>query len=137
MYGDEHLIFRDSIQKFLAREIAPHLGRWERDGLIPRDVWEKMGASGFLCPWLPEEHGGSGGDFLHSVVVMEELAKVYESGFALPLHSDVIVPYIASFANEEQKKRWLPGCANGEIVTAIAMTEPGTGSDLANIATTA
>jgi len=90
-----------------------------------------------LCPWLPEEHGGPGGDFLHSVIVMEELARIYESGFAMPLHSDVVVPYIHTYGSKAQKQRWLPGCVSGEVVTAIAMTEPGTGSDLAAIQTTA
>jgi len=105
MYRDEHLIFRDSFRKFLAREIAPHLGRWERDGLIPREVWEKMGASGFLCPWLPEEHGGSGGDFLHSVIVAEELAKAGAICMMAPLHSDVVAPYIFDLGTAEQKSR--------------------------------
>ncbi len=104
---------------------------------MDRDAWRKAGEAGLLCPWLEEEHGGPGGDFLHSVIVMEEAARAYESGFALGLHSDIIVPYIHSFGTEAQKAKWLPGCASGELVTAIAMTEPGTGSDLASIATTA
>ena len=105
--------------------------------MVDRESWRKAGAAGFLCPWLDERYGGPGGDFLHSVVVMEELGRVHESGFAMSLHSDVVVPYIASFGDEEQKQRWLPGCASGELVTAIAMTEPGTGSDLAGIQATA
>jgi acyl-CoA dehydrogenase len=90
-----------------------------------------------LCPWLSEADGGPGGDFLHSVIVIEELAHAYESGFAIGLHSDIIVPYIASFGTRAQKKRWLPGCASGDVITALAMTEPGTGSDLAAIGATA
>src|SRR4029077_18293218 len=86
---------------------------------------------------IEETYGGPGGDFLHSVVVMEELARAYESGFAIPLHSDVVVPYIHEFGTEEQKQRWLPGCVSGDLVTAIAMTEPGAGSDLAAIETRA
>jgi len=100
-------------------------------------VWRKAGAGGFLCAWLPEQYGGPGADFSYSCVVMEELSAVYESGLALPLHSDVIVPYVHRLGTEEQKHRWLPGCASGDVVTAIAMTEPGTGSDLAAIATAA
>jgi acyl-CoA dehydrogenase len=105
--------------------------------MVDREAWRKAGQAGFLCPWLEESWGGGGGDFLHSCVVMEELAKIYESGFALSLHSDVVVPYLHEFGNDAQRKRWLPGCATGELVTAVAMTEPGTGSDLAAIATTA
>ena len=105
--------------------------------MVDRDAWRKAGEAGLLCPWLEPEYGGAGGDFLHSVVGTEELMRAYESGFALSLHSDVVVPYIHSFGNEAQKKRWLPGCASGELVTAVAMTEPGTGSDLAALQTTA
>ncbi len=96
-----------------------------------------FGAQGFLCPWMEEKYGGAEGSFLHSVIIMEELARAYESGFAMALHSDIIVPYLHTFGTEAQKQKWLPGCASGEIVTALAMTEPGTGSDLAAIATSA
>jgi acyl-CoA dehydrogenase len=137
LFGEEHELFRQSFKKFVEREVVPNQERWMDRGMVDRETWRKAGEGGFLCPWLETEHGGAGGDFLHSVVVIEELAKVYESGFAMSLHSDIIVPYIHEFGSAEQKKRWLPGCASGEIVTAIAMTEPGTGSDLANIATTA
>ncbi len=137
LLSPEHEIFRQSVRGFLQREVVPHQERWFEQGMVDREVWRKAGAAGLLCPWLPEEDGGPGGDFLHSVVVMEEMARVYESGFALPLHSDVVVPYLASFGSDELKRRYLPGCVSGDIVTAIAMTEPGTGSDLAAIATTA
>ncbi|HJL03557.1 MAG TPA: acyl-CoA dehydrogenase family protein [Polyangiaceae bacterium LLY-WYZ-15_(1-7)] len=137
LFGEEHEIFRKAFRQFLQKEVVPNQEAWREEGSVSREVWRAAGAQGFLCPWLEEEHGGPGGDFLHSVVVIEELAKVYESGFALPLHSDVVVPYIHEFGTPEQKKKWLPGCANGELVTAIAMTEPGTGSDLAGIRTTA
>lgn len=137
LFSEEHELFRKSFRKFLEREVVPHQDRWRAQGIVDRDAWRKAGAEGFLCPWMEEAYGGAGGDFLHSVVIMEELAKVYESGFALSLHSDVIVPYLHTFGDDEQKKRWLPGCASGELVTAIAMTEPGSGSDLAAIATTA
>ena len=137
LFSPEHELFRATAREFFQREVVPHQERWMEAGIVDREAWRKAGEAGLLCPWLPEEYGGPGGDFLHSVIVIEELARAHESGFALPLHSDVVVPYIASFASEEQKRRWLPGCASGELVTAIAMTEPGTGSDLAAIATTA
>ncbi|MBK9001871.1 MAG: acyl-CoA dehydrogenase family protein [Myxococcales bacterium] len=137
LFSEEHEQFRQSFKKFVEREILPNQERWREQGIVDREAWRKAGAGGFLCPWLETEHGGPGGDFLCSVVVIEELSKIYESGFAISLHSDIIVPYIHEFGSDAQKKRWLPGCASGDLVTAIAMTEPGTGSDLANIATTA
>ena len=137
LFSEEHTAFRQAFKQFIAREVVPHQPRWREQGMVDRAAWRKAGAAGFLCPWLEEKYGGPGGDFLHSVVVMEELAYAYESGFALALHSDVIAPYLHSFGSEEQKQKWLPGCASGELVTALAMTEPGTGSDLAAIATTA
>ncbi|MEZ4248409.1 MAG: acyl-CoA dehydrogenase family protein [Polyangiales bacterium] len=137
IFGEEHEIFRKAFRQFVQKEVVPHQERWREEGCVDREAWRKAGEQGFLCPWLEEEHGGPGGDFLHSVVVIEELAKVYESGFAMTLHSDVVVPYLHEFGNAEQKAKWLPGCASGELVTAIAMTEPGTGSDLAAIRTTA
>ncbi len=137
LFSPEHELFRAMVREFFAREVTPHQERWMEAGIVDREAWRKAGAAGLLCPWVPEEYGGAGGDFLHSVIVTEELARARESGFALPLHSDVVVPYLATFGSEEQKRRWLPGCVSGELVTAIAMTEPGTGSDLAAIATTA
>lgn len=137
IFREEHEGFRKAFRQFVQKEVVPHQERWRHEGCVDREVWRKAGAEGFLCPWLEEEHGGPGGDFLHSVVVIEELAKVYESGFAMTLHSDVIVPYLHEFGNAAQKKKWLPGCASGELVTAIAMTEPSTGSDLAALRTTA
>ncbi len=137
LFSEEHELFRRSFRQFLAREVKPHQERWREAGIVDRGVWRKAGQEGFLCPWLAEAYGGPGGDFLHSVVVIEELARAYESGLALSLHSDVVVPYLYEFATEEQKQRWLPGCASGELVTAVCMTEPDTGSDLAAIRTTA
>lgn len=137
LFREDHELFRKTVRAFLDAEVKPHQEKWAANGIVDRDAWRKAGAAGILCPWLDEEHGGAGGDFLHSVVVMEELARIYESGFAIGLHSDIVTPYIATFGNEAQKKRWLPGCASGDLVTAIAMTEPGTGSDLAAIATRA
>jgi acyl-CoA dehydrogenase len=137
LFSEEHDAFRKAFRQFAEREIVPHQERWREQGQVDREIWRKAGAHGFLCTWMEDQYGGAGGDFLHAVVVMEELARIYESGFAMGLHSDIIVPYIHSFGSEEQKQRWLPGCASGEIVTALGMTEPGTGSDLAALATTA
>jgi acyl-CoA dehydrogenase len=136
-YSDEHKIFRQSIRKFFEKEVIPFVDEWEKAGIVPKDVWRKMGSQGYLCMDVPEEYGGLGADFLYSVIVAEELTRTNHSGLAAPLHSDVVVPYITSFAQEAIKKRVLPGCISGEIITAVAMTEPNTGSDLANIKTTA
>ena len=137
LFDADHDTFRAAFRQFIEREIKPHQARWRAEGQVDRDVWRKAGAQGFLCPWLAEEFGGPGADFLCSVIIMEELARAYESGFAMALHSDIIVPYLETFGSDEQKRRWLPGCASGELVTALAMTEPGTGSDVAAITTTA
>lgn len=137
MYQDEHVIFRASFRKFVEREIVPHIPQWEEERMIPREAWAKMGASGFLCPWLPEEYGGSGADFLYSVVIAEELARAGAVSLMAPLHSDIIAPYLHRLGTEAQKRRWLPKCASGEIVLAIAMSEPNAGSDLAALATRA
>jgi acyl-CoA dehydrogenase len=136
-YTDEHRMFRDALRRFLAREITPHIEEWEEAGIVPREAWKKMGEQGFLAMCVPEEYGGPGADFLYSVIVMEEMIKTNFSGLAASLHNDIIVPYIVSFASEEQKHKYLPGCISGDIITAIAMTEPNTGSDLAAIRTTA
>ena len=136
-YTEEHSIFRESIKRFFAKEITPFVDEWEKEGIVPREIWKKFGQQGFLCPWIPEEYGGVGADFLYTLIAIEEAARTHCSGFAFPLHTDIIVPYIYNFANEEQKSRWLPGCISGDIVTAIAMTEPGAGSDLSAIRTTA
>jgi acyl-CoA dehydrogenase len=137
IFKEEHDIFRDSIRKFLEKEVIPFVEKWEHEGIVPKDVWKKMGQNGFLCPWLEEEYGGSGAGYEYSVVINEELSYIGASGLLAGLHSDIIVPYIHSFGSDEQKKRWLPGCASGDIVTAVAMTEPGAGSDLAAMRTTA
>ena len=137
LFTEEHNAFRKAFKQFVEREITPHQARWREQGQVDREVWRKAGAQGFLCTSLEEKYGGAGGDFLYAMIVMEELAHAYESGFAMALHSDIIVPYIYSFGSEEQKQKWLPAWASGECVTALAMTEPGTGSDVAAIATTA
>ncbi|WP_110926477.1 acyl-CoA dehydrogenase family protein [Bacillus massiliglaciei] len=134
---EEHQIFRMALRKFLEKEAEPHYEQWETDRIIPRAFWKKLGEQGFLCPGLKEMYGGSEADWGFSVVINEELEKVGSGMVGIGLHSDIVVPYIASYGTEEQKKKWLPKCASGEMITAIAMTEPGAGSDLANIKTTA
>jgi acyl-CoA dehydrogenase len=136
-YMEEHMIFRESVRRFYEKEVTPYVEHWEKEGIVPKELWRKFGQQGFLCPWLPEEYGGAGADFLYSVIALEEQAPTHCSGFVTFLHSDIIVPYLYAYGNDEQKKRWLPGCVTGDIVTAIAMTEPYTGSDLAGIRTTA
>jgi acyl-CoA dehydrogenase len=137
LFKEEHDIFRYAFRKFLDKEIIPDLEEWERTGIVPREAWKKMGANGFLCPWLDEKYGGSGVGFEYSVVINEEMARIGCHGLIAGLHSDIIVPYLYSFGSEAQKAKWLPGCASGDVITAIAMTEPGTGSDLAAVRTTA
>ncbi|RMD89777.1 MAG: acyl-CoA dehydrogenase [Alphaproteobacteria bacterium] len=136
IYDEEHRLFRDSVREFLARELQPHKAAWREAGMVPREFWLKAGAAGLLCPSLPEEHGGPGGDFRHHCVVDEELAY---GGLAIGLsvHSDICMPYILKYGSAAQKRRWLPRLATGETVTAIAMSEPAAGSDLQGIRTTA
>jgi acyl-CoA dehydrogenase len=136
-YSEEHKIFRDSLRKFLDKEVVPHIEEWEEAGIVPRSIWKKMGEQGFLCTSVPEEYGGPGADFLYSVIVTEETTKSGFSGLTAALHSDIVVPYITAFASEEQKHKYLPGCISGDIITAVAMTEPNAGSDLAAMKTTA
>jgi acyl-CoA dehydrogenase len=134
---EEHRIFRETFRKFVEQEITPHVPQWEEERAVPRELWLKMGAHGFLCPWLPEEYGGLGLGFEYSVIINEELIRGDAFGFGVPMHSDCASPYIYSYATPETKKRWLPGCTTGEVITAIGLTEPDAGSDLANIQTRA
>jgi len=136
-YTDEHRMFRDTFRKFVANELLPHVEEWEEAGIVPKSAWKKMGEHGFLGMSVPVEYGGAGADFLYSVIVIEELSHSNFAGLAAPLHTDIIVPYIISFGSEDQKQKYLPGCVTGDIITAVAMTEPNTGSDLAAIKTTA
>jgi acyl-CoA dehydrogenase len=136
-YTEDHRIFRDSIRKFYAKEVTPYVEEWEEAGIVPREIWKKMGEQGFLCMQVPEEYGGLGADFLYSVILMEELARTNHFGLLAALHNDIVVPYILSYASEELKMKYLPGCISGEIITAVAMTEPNAGSDLASMRTTA
>lgn len=137
-YGEEHHIFRKSIRDFVNREIKPHVEKWDEERGIPRDLWYKIGAQGYLCPWLDEQYGGAGGGFEYSVIVHEELGRSECTGvIGIGIHNDIIVPYLHHQGNEKQKKKYLPGCADGSIITAVAMTEPEAGSDLAAIRTRA
>lgn len=135
--GPEHEQFRDTVRRFFDRHVLPFHRQWERDGIVPRSVWREAGAQGLLCPRLPEEYGGAGGDFGYSTVVIEEIGRTNASGLGFPLHSDIVVPYIADLATPARKREWLPKMVNGEMITAIAMTEPGMGSDLKAVRTSA
>jgi acyl-CoA dehydrogenase len=137
IYTEDHQIFRDSFRRFVAREVTPNVAQWEAAGAVPRQLWRKMGEQGFLCPWVPEAYGGLGLGFEYSVIINEELIRGDGFGVGVPLHSDVASPYLASFGTAEAKQRWLPGCVTGEVVTAVGFSEPGAGSDLAAIRTTA
>jgi acyl-CoA dehydrogenase len=137
LYSEEHEIFRASVRRFVDEEVAPHHEQWEKDGQVSREVWLSAGEKGFLCSSMPEEYGGGGADFLYSLVVGEELARVGASGPGFSLHSEIVAPYLLNYGSEEQKKEWLPKMARGEIIGAIAMTEPAAGSDLQGIKTRA
>jgi acyl-CoA dehydrogenase len=136
-YTEDHREFRQRLRRFLEKEVTPHADEWEKAGIVPKTVWEKMGQAGFLCTEVSAEYGGLGGDFLYSVIVIEELSRTSQNGLVAPLHSDIVVPYLTSYASDALKKKYLPGCVSGDIVTAVAMTEPGAGSDLAGISTAA
>src|SRR5215207_9251735 len=138
IFDNEHKMFRDSFRKFAQQEIAPHRAKWEEEGIVPREVWTKAGQYGFLGMDVPEEYGGGGiKDFRYNTIVTEELVKVGASGVGFGLHSDIVIPYILAYGTEEQKQRWLPKMISGEMITAIAMSEPGAGSDLQGVRTTA
>ncbi|RBM07208.1 acyl-CoA dehydrogenase family protein [Streptomyces sp. PT12] len=138
LFDDDHEAFRDVVRTFIAKEVAPHLQRWEREGIVAREAWLAAGRQGLLGLAVPEEYGGGGApDYRYSAVLGEEFARAGARGFAVTLHNDIIGPYLTSLATDEQKARWLPGFCSGELITAVAMTEPGAGSDLQGIRTTA
>jgi alkylation response protein AidB-like acyl-CoA dehydrogenase len=138
IFESEHDAFRDLARTFVAKEITPHHDRWEHEGQVDRELWRTAGKAGLLGTDVPEEYGGGGvSDFRYNVVLSEELVAAGASGVGFPLHNDVVTPYLLRLADDEQKQRWLPGFCSGDIVTAIAMTEPGTGSDLQGIRTSA
>ena len=138
IFESEHQVFRDSVRAFVENEILPFHARWEEEGMVPREIWKKAGGNGFLCMDVEEQYGGAGmADFRYDSIVIEEIARAGASGVYFSLHTDVVVPYISRYATEQQKQRWLPRMASGDCIGAIAMTEPGAGSDLAGIRTTA
>ncbi|MEU1090169.1 acyl-CoA dehydrogenase family protein [Streptomyces sp. NPDC005576] len=138
IFAAEHDAFRETVRTFLAKEVLPHYEQWERDGIVSREAWRAAGRQGLLGLAVPEEFGGGGNDdFRYSAVLAEEFTRAGVSGLALGLHNDIVGPYLSGLSTPEQKRRWLPGFCSGEIVTAIAMTEPGAGSDLQGIRTTA
>lgn len=138
LFNEEHEMFRHAVRRFVEKEIAPFHAQWEEEGMVSREAWLKAGAQGFLGLDVPEHYGGGGvQDFRYNAIINEELIRVGASGAAFGLHNDVIVPYLIAYSNDEQKARWLPKVCSGEMITAVAMTEPDTGSDLASVRTTA
>ncbi len=137
VYREDHEMFRATARRFVERECLPRQAEWDAAGCVDRETWRKAGREGLLCTSLPEEYGGGGGDFGHCAVLIEELAAANVSGPGFSLHSDIIAPYILRLGTEEQKRRWLPKCASGECILAIAMSEPGAGSDLKAVRTSA
>ena len=123
LFSEEHEMFREAARRFIEKEVVPHHAQWQQDGIVDRDLWRKAGEQGLLCCTVPEEYGGPGGDFLHSAIVNEEMARVGASGPAFALHSDIIVPYLQAYGSEDQQREWLPKVVSGETVMAIGMTE--------------
>src|ERR1700737_456714 len=137
IFREEHRIFRESVRRFVEREIVPYHAQWEKDGIVPRELWLKAGAEGLLCCTVPEEYGGLGLDYLFDVIVFEELWRVGASGPGFLIHTDLVATYILSFGTEEQKGKWLPKMVRGEAIGSLGMTEPHAGSDLKAIRTRA
>ena len=137
LFQEEHNIFRESVRRFMEREVVPHHAQWEKDGIVPRELWLKAGAEGLLCCTVPEDYGGLGLDYLFDVVVFEELWRVGASGPGFLIHTDLVATYILSFGTEEQKRKWLPKMVRGEAIGSLGMTEPHAGSDLKAIRTRA
>jgi len=136
-YSQEHKKFRDKVQTYMKNELTPCADQWEKEKIMPKSAWKRMGDAGLLCTTIPAKYGGLGKDFLHAVILAEEIVHTNQNGQGPVTHSDIVVPYITSFASEELKKKFLPGCISGDIITSVAMSEPAVGSDLASIATTA
>ena len=137
LFNAEHDAFRETVRKFYQKEVIPHTERFEQQQHVDRELWNKAGSLGLLCPTLPEQYGGSGVDRLYSMILIEEQAYAGDSATGFSLHSDIVANYILNFGNEAQKQQWLAKMASGEVITAIAMTEPGTGSDLQAVRTSA
>jgi acyl-CoA dehydrogenase len=137
LFREEHRIFRAAVAQFVAQRVVPFHAQWEKDGIVPRSLWEEAGAAGLLCCAMPQAYGGGGGDFLHGAIVQEELAFAGTTGPGFHLHSDIVAPYLLHYGSEDQRARYLPAMALGKVIGAIAMTEPGAGSDLQSIRTRA
>ena len=137
LFTSEHEMWRDSVRKFMEQEVVPHHDQWEKDGIVPRDLWLKAGEAGMLCCTVPEEFGGIGADYLYDVVVFEELWRVGTSGPGFLIHTDLVASYILAFGTDEQKQQWLPKMVTGEAIGSLGMTEPHAGSDLKAIKTKA
>ena len=137
LFSAEHELFRDSVRRFLEEHVTPFHAQWEKDGQIPRALWNKAGELGFLCCNVPEQYGGMGGSFLHSTILIEEFARVGATGPTFMTHSDMVAPYLLDFGTEEQKLTWLPKMARGEVITALGLSEPSGGSDLQGMRTRA
>jgi acyl-CoA dehydrogenase len=137
LFTEDHAIFRESFRRFVEKEIVPFHAEWEEQGYVAREVWTKAGENGFLCTSMPEEFGGAAGDKLYSVAMMEEIARANATGIGFGLHSEIVAPYILNYGSDEQKRRLLPKMAAGQLIGAIAMSEPAAGSDLQGIKTTA
>ncbi|MBI1180279.1 MAG: acyl-CoA dehydrogenase [Alphaproteobacteria bacterium] len=137
IYEPEHEMFRDAVRRFFEKEMAPRHADWEKAGCVPREFWLKAGEQGLLCPQVPEEYGGAGGDYRYLAVVDEELGFAGASGPGFTVHSDICAGYLLKYGSEDQKREWLPRMVTGEVIAAVAMTEPGTGSDLQGVKTTA
>ncbi len=138
IFDEEHEMFRDTVRSFMKNEIAPHSERWHEEGMVDREAYLKAGELGLLCMWADEQYGGAGvADFRYEQILMEENAQYGDQGFFLWLHSRLVGPYIGGLGTDEQKARWLPGCISGEKILAVAMTEPGAGSDVAGMRTKA
>ena len=134
---EDVVLLEEQARRFIASEYAPRLEAWNEQGIYDREVWTKAGAAGLLCPAIPEQYGGAGGSFAHEAVIIRELSLAGFDSFGAPLHSGIVAPYILHYGTEEQKRRWLPGLVSGVLVGAVAMSEPGTGSDLQGVRTTA
>ena len=130
LFSAEHDDFRASVRRFIAEHVSPHHAQWEKDGQVPRSLWHKAGELGLLCCNVPEEYGGMGGSFLHSTILIEEMADAGATGPTFYLHSDIVAPYLVDFGSEAQKQQWLPRMATGEVVVALGMSEPSGGSDV-------
>jgi len=137
VFREDHQLFRDQVRRFVDSEIVPHLSEWEREGIVPRALWRKAGAEGLLCVTAPEAYGGAGGDYGHSAVLIEELARANATAVGFTTHSEIVANYVVTYGTEEQKQRWLPRMASGELIAVIAMSEPGIGSDLRSMRTRA